>query len=123
MTEASGVGWVGGVVRCAVSGGAMPAEPGPIVTPQPSWVGVVANPSSGRGAGRRDVVGLIEELGRRHLTTRVAWTLDERADLVAEASCDPCCRCLVAAGGDGTVAALVNERPTVPITVLPTGTE
>jgi diacylglycerol kinase family enzyme len=30
---------------------------------------------------------------------------------------------LVAAGGDGTVAALVNERPVVPITVLPTGTE
>jgi diacylglycerol kinase family enzyme len=29
----------------------------------------------------------------------------------------------VAAGGDGTVGALVNERPTVPITVLPTGTE
>jgi diacylglycerol kinase family enzyme len=29
----------------------------------------------------------------------------------------------VAAGGDGTVAALVNERPSVPITVLPTGTE
>jgi diacylglycerol kinase family enzyme len=29
----------------------------------------------------------------------------------------------VAAGGDGTVAALVNECPSVPITVLPAGTE
>jgi diacylglycerol kinase family enzyme len=29
----------------------------------------------------------------------------------------------VAVGGDGTVGALVNERPTVPITVLPAGTE
>ena len=33
------------------------------------------------------------------------------------------CRCLVAVGGDGTVSALVNERPSLPITVLPAGTE
>ena len=33
------------------------------------------------------------------------------------------CRCLVAVGGDGTVSALINEQPKVPITVLPAGTE
>jgi diacylglycerol kinase family enzyme len=101
----------------------MPAALGSIVSRRRAWVGIVANPSSGRGAGRRDVERLSQELARRNLQARVAWTLDERADLVAESASDPACRCLVVAGGDGTVAALVNERPTVPITVLPTGTE
>lgn len=32
-------------------------------------------------------------------------------------------RCIVAAGGDGTVADLVNRQPGVPIAVLPMGTE
>jgi diacylglycerol kinase family enzyme len=54
---------------------------------------------------------------------RIAWTPQERALLVASASGDPHCRCLVAVGGDGTVSALVNEHPTVPISVLPAGTE
>jgi diacylglycerol kinase (ATP) len=101
----------------------MSATLGSIVPPTRAWVGVVANPSSGRGASRRDVERLSHELARRNLKARVAWTLDERAGLVADSASDPSCRCLVAAGGDGTVAALVNERPTVPITVLPTGTE
>src|SRR5262249_24351427 len=94
-----------------------------LLTGEPGWVGVAANPVSGRGAARRDVERLIVELRRCNLKTRVAWTLDERAGLVNHAARDPGCRCLVAAGGDGTVAALVNEGPTVPITVLPTGTE
>src|SRR5262245_9704454 len=87
------------------------------------WVGIAANPGSGRGRGRRQVERLGQELERRGLRARVAWTLEERSALVAESGCDPHCRCLVAAGGDGTVAALVNERPRVPITVLPAGTE
>jgi diacylglycerol kinase family enzyme len=62
-------------------------------------------------------------MDRLGLGARVAWTPSERSALVAESEVDPSCRCLVAAGGDGTVAALVNERPRVPITVLPAGTE
>jgi diacylglycerol kinase (ATP) len=88
-----------------------------------SWVGIAANPGSGRGRGRRQVERLQVELERLGLSTRVAWSLPDRSTLVAEAAADPHCRCLVAAGGDGTVAALVNECPTVPITVLPAGTE
>ncbi len=53
----------------------------------------------------------------------MAWTVQERGALVEESARSADCRCLVAAGGDGTVAALVNERPGVPITVLPAGTE
>src|SRR5689334_21351709 len=93
------------------------------LTPGRRWVGVAANAGSGRGGGRREVERLVGELGRHEIETRVDWSLDERAELVARSLSDPLCRCLVAAGGDGTVAALVNEGPRVPIAVLPTGTE
>ena len=78
------------------------------------WVGIAANPASGLGSGRRRVERLVEELKRRDLRARVAWTLAERSALVAESARDPDCRCLVAAGGDGTVASAgqrVSERP------------
>lgn len=88
-----------------------------------AWVGIVANAHSGRGAGRQRVEELVDELALHGLAARVAWSPDDRAAIVAEAEADPACRCLVAAGGDGTIAALVNERPRVPITALPAGTE
>lgn len=88
-----------------------------------SWVGIVANPGAGRGKGRVRVRNLIKSLGQAGLHSRVAWTVHERRDLVEESSHDRHCRCLVAVGGDGTVASLINEAPKVPITVLPSGTE
>jgi diacylglycerol kinase family enzyme len=87
------------------------------------WVGIAANANSGLGSGQRRVQELVQELGHRGFEVRAAWTPAERSNLVRESDRDPHCHCLVAAGGDGTVAALVNERPSVPITVLPTGTE
>jgi diacylglycerol kinase family enzyme len=102
----------------------MPLEPTPKTTVLgTSWVGVAANAGSGRGSGRNRVESLVTQLDRLGLSARVAWTPVERLALVADSADDPECRCLVAAGGDGTVAALVNERPGVPITVLPAGTE
>ncbi len=87
------------------------------------WVGIAANAYSGRGRGRGRVERLREALVARGLDVRVGWTLEEHARLVEEARHDRSCRCLVAAGGDGTVAALINARPGVPVTVLPAGTE
>ena len=92
-------------------------------SPSTHWVGVTANAASGRGKSRVRVHRLVHDLRALGVTAKVAWSLDERGGLVSEASSDPACKCLVAVGGDGTVAALVNERPGVPITVLPTGTE
>jgi diacylglycerol kinase family enzyme len=87
------------------------------------WVGIAANAYSGTGRGRRRVDRLAAELRGRGVEVQLAWTLDERTALVARSHEDRRCRCLVAAGGDGTVAGLVNERPGAPITVLSTGTE
>ncbi|GIW86080.1 MAG: protein BmrU [Isosphaeraceae bacterium] len=87
------------------------------------WFGLIGNPHSGRGRAT-DLAGrLRQELSRRGLESRAAWTPEQRRELVAEAVPAAGCLGLVAMGGDGTVAELVNECPVVPIAVLPTGTE
>lgn len=86
------------------------------------WVGIVANARSGLGRGEKLAGRLERALLARGFGSRLAWTPEERTELVADAS-DGGCRCLVAVGGDGTVSAVVNERPRAPISVLPAGTE
>jgi diacylglycerol kinase family enzyme len=66
---------------------------------------------------------LVAELRRLGLHSEIAWTPEARSNMVSQAAEDGGCRCLVAVGGDGTVSALLNERPTAPVTVLPAGTE
>ncbi len=87
------------------------------------WVGVAANSASGRGSGRKVVERFQKELANHGVECRIAWTPLEREELLANSKDDERCRCIVACGGDGTVAALVNEYPHVPIAVLPAGTE
>lgn len=89
----------------------------------PGWVGIAANAGSGLGAGRRRVEQLVDQLQRHGLQSQVAWSVSARQELVAASAQDSACRCIVAVGGDGTVGGLVNEQPSVPITVLPAGTE
>jgi diacylglycerol kinase family enzyme len=91
--------------------------------PAGHWVGIVANRGSGMGGSHSLVSRLARELQGHGLGTEIAWTPEDRRALVGQATTESGCRCLVAAGGDGTVAALINERPRVPITVLPAGTE
>jgi diacylglycerol kinase (ATP) len=88
-----------------------------------AWVGIIANRGSGLGHGRRLVEQLVHELHRLGLSAEVAWTPEARSCLVQRAAEQGRCRCLVAVGGDGTVSALVNERPGPPMTVMPAGTE
>ena len=87
------------------------------------WVGIAVNRGAGVGKGRARVTRLVCELRKLNLRARLAWTPEERAAIVAESADDPRARCLVAVGGDGTVSALINECPKVPVTVLPCGTE
>ena len=48
------------------------------------WIGIAANAGSGRGLGRDKVRRLVRELRRADLRVRIAWTPDERGQLVAE---------------------------------------
>ncbi|MDG3004463.1 diacylglycerol/lipid kinase family protein [Paludisphaera mucosa] len=101
-----------------------PPDDAPSPGPRGGWVGVVANPASGSGASRRKAERLMTALRDDHgLDAEAAWTPAERTALVARADADPSCRCLVAVGGDGTVSALINEKPRTPISVLRAGTE
>lgn len=91
--------------------------------PTPERVGIVANANSGLGSGRRKVQRLVAALAAQGFEPEVAWTLDERSQLVSQCHVTSGWRCLIAVGGDGTLAALINERPDVPLAVLPAGTE
>ncbi len=87
------------------------------------WVAIQRNPRSGSGPRTKILLELIRGLRahglRPHLFSK-RERLDARLqDLVPEDQ--P--RCLVAAGGDGTVGDLINRFPGVPIAVLPMGTE
>ncbi len=105
-------------------GGSAPSKANDRGAGPTGWIGIVANQSSGMGRGRRLVEELVAQLRHRGLGADVAWTPEERSALVSRAaSGDRACRCLVAVGGDGTVSALLNERPHRPVTVLPAGTE
>ncbi len=113
--------------RGLVGPGSIGARPPSTRAGAAAWIGIAANAASGRGRGRLAVARLADALDRLGLAIEVAWTPEARRDLVDRAAGGEAgpggCRCLVAVGGDGTVAALVNDRPRAPIAVLPAGTE
>jgi diacylglycerol kinase family enzyme len=92
-------------------------------------VPIVANPFSGRGANRRRVANLAAALEAHGLTPRLIWTPDDRRAAITDAAVLSQCRCIVSAGGDGSLADVVNDlaaaaRPdAVPLATLPMGNE
>jgi diacylglycerol kinase family enzyme len=84
---------------------------------------IVANPYSGSLRNRRRVAALAAALGRAGFEPKELWHRSERKAELADPGQIKKWNCVVAAGGDGTVADLINERPRVPVAVLPLGTE
>ena len=84
---------------------------------------IVTNPSAGSGTNQHRVRELADRLtsdGMRVETTSELELVHRKAAAPAQAGL----RAVVAAGGDGTVAALINRTcPDTPIAVLPLGTE
>lgn len=82
---------------------------------------VAANPYSGRGPTLQRVDMLTAALRARNLDVRVVWEPAERAAALATAAPGAT---VVAVGGDGTVAAVINElAPGTTLAVLPAGSE
>jgi diacylglycerol kinase (ATP) len=89
-----------------------------------SGVVIAANPYSGFGPTRRRVAELTALLREHRLRPSVIWDRAERAAVLRDPQLPLECRCVVAAGGDGTVADVINEMPTsVPFATLPSGNE
>lgn len=83
---------------------------------------VQRNPTSGSGRRRKEVDALVHKLEQEGLSCSV---FDSRAELDQYVGTQPPnkLRCIVAAGGDGTLASVVNRHPEVPAVMLPQGTE
>lgn len=88
------------------------------------WVGLIANPSSGKGKSLTKLNHLEKAFSRQNVNYDLALTIEDRQKMVRSASERPEARkILVAIGGDGTVNALINEKPSVPICNFASGTE
>lgn len=83
---------------------------------------ILANPRAGSGLGRRAVDDLVAGLaaqGLEGIVCRAREELTEQLAVVARSEV----RCIVAAGGDGTLQEVLNRAPGFPVTVLPLGNE
>ena len=81
------------------------------------------NPRSGAGQGRAALRTLVRELRQRNYRVRMFSRRDALDAFVTRQTADRSIRCLVAAGGDGTVRDLAGRHSGWPIAVLPMGTE
>lgn len=90
---------------------------------------ILANPYSGTGENKRRVKALADALLKFGITTHECWDLDERAMLLAKEDAGETYRCVVSAGGDGSMAGVVNDlraggdTTRVAIAMLPMGNE
>lgn len=81
------------------------------------------NPTSGSGGGARQLKLLIHKLREYGFRVRLFANRDRFDDFLNQPLEASSARCLVAAGGDGTVASLANRHSRFPIATLPLGTE
>jgi diacylglycerol kinase family enzyme len=82
---------------------------------------ILANPRAGAGSSRAHVEELVSGLQERCLEPFVCWHREEFTATVRLGS--PDLRCVVAAGGDGTLVETLNRAPDCPVALLPVGTE
>jgi diacylglycerol kinase family enzyme len=92
----------------------------PTAAPRPE-VAILANPKAGRGGAAGHLDELVEALRRQGLERAVCWQREAFTELT-RADRDTL-RCIVAAGGDGTLNEMLNRAPGIPASVLPLGNE
>src|SRR5579872_3530969 len=87
------------------------------------WVAIQRNPRSGSGLGRHRLRELVRELKRLGYKPRLFKDRERLQTWLANDDIREQLACIVAAGGDGTIADVVNRHPGIRLAVLPLGTE
>ena len=88
-----------------------------------NWVAIQRNLISGRGQRRRELLLLCEELRRLGFAPRLYTDREKLRRHMQQPDRRERLHCIVAAGGDGTIADVINRYPDVPVTTLPLGNE
>src|SRR5262245_42988674 len=99
----------------------MPETVDPV--PRSPWVAIQRNPRSGTGKGRDWLLDLVRELRRLGLRPRMFKNRQRMDAWLAQPAIREQLACIVAAGGDGTVADVFNRHPGIRLAILPLGTE
>jgi diacylglycerol kinase family enzyme len=85
---------------------------------------VAFNPTAGAGGRQTKIAALQQRLEQCNLEVSICPDADCLAEVVREAASGGDLRCVVAAGGDGTVSHVANRLPAdTPLAVFPLGTE
>ncbi len=87
------------------------------------YVAIVANPYSGSKQNPQRVKDLATRLRLMGLGPVLMWGRDDLAQAAAAADFTRKYRCVVAAGGDGTLHRVINTQTAVPVAMFPLGTE
>jgi len=89
----------------------------------PRVVAVAANPYSGSKHNKRRVAELVHALETHNLEPRPIWDQAELKELANDPAFVSTCRCLVSAGGDGTLNGVINRQTALPVAMFPLGNE
>lgn len=87
------------------------------------WIAVIRNPISGRKKGKREILHLVRTLRQMGHYVRLFKNRDRLREELQQPEIRENLKCLIVAGGDGTINDALNRYPCVPLTVFPTGTE
>lgn len=87
------------------------------------WVAIQANPMSGAGTRREQIRHLVDALRVHHLRPLVFRSRERLSQVLENPDFAARLRCIVAAGGDGTVGDVINRFPGRRLAILPLGTE
>ena len=89
----------------------------------PRRVPIQFNPTSGSGRKHRKLLELVRCLRRSGLRPRLFSRRERLTAWLGRSENRDDCRCIVAAGGDGTVGDVLNRYPGLPVAIFPLGTE